>query len=31
MDLVAVEQIKREGKKQLSSSEDDFWELLNRR
>lgn len=31
MDLVAVEQIKHEGAKRASSSEDEFWELLNRR
>ena len=31
MDLIAVEQIKHEGKKLLRSEEDEFFELLNRR
>ncbi len=31
MDLEAIEQIKREGAKMLHTSEDEFWELLNRR
>lgn len=31
MDLVTAEQIKHEGAKPAKSSEDEFWELLNRR
>lgn len=31
MDLIAVEQIKHEGAKLVITSEDEFWELLNRR
>ncbi len=31
MDLVAIEQVKHEGAKPIADSEDEFWQLLNRR